>query len=257
VRIARSPAPAADGELPLWPPLLATRGPGGKSAPHAHHGLHLVLAVEGSLSVRTAGSKRAVLTRGVLTGPDVEHAIDARDVEVALVFIEPESSAGVALRTALAGSLRLLDAKECDALLRDLDPLRLMQHGGVEWTREAVRVLGGSTLAKKAPLHPKVRKLLRLLPALTTTDDTSLEALAGQVGLSSGRLMHAFSQSIGIPLRPYLAWLRLQRAAAAIANGTPLSEAAAHSGFADSAHMSRTFRRMLGIAPSSLRPART
>ena len=57
-----------------------------------------------------------------------------------------------------------------------------------------------------------------------------------------------------LPVRPYLAWLRLQRAAAAIVAGTPLATAALDAGFADAAHMSRTFRRMLGMAPSMLRP---
>jgi transcriptional regulator GlxA family with amidase domain len=67
--------------------------------------------------------------------------------------------------------------------------------------------------------------------------------------------MHAFTESIGIPLRRYLAWLRLQRAAAAIVGGTPLAEAALAAGFSDAAHMSRTFRAMLGMTPSSLREA--
>lgn len=69
--------------------------------------------------------------------------------------------------------------------------------------------------------------------------------------------MHAFTASIGIPLRPYLAWLRLQRAAGEIVRGVPLSSAAAAAGFSDAAHMSRTFRRMLGMAPSMLQPPRS
>ncbi len=251
MRIAQ--VPASTGELPLWPPLLATRGLGGTSAPHAHHALHLVLAVEGTLSVRAGDTKRASRVAGVLTAPDAEHAIDASGVEVVLVFFEPESAAGVALLAALDGPVRLVDAKERDALLADLEPLRLMQHGGVEWTRRVVGILGEGTLGPASRVHPKVKKLLRLLPTLTTDDDTSLDELAARVGLSSGRLMHVFSESIGIPLRPYLGWLRLQRAAAAIVGGVPLAEAAARAGFADSAHMSRTFRRMLGVAPSGLR----
>jgi transcriptional regulator GlxA family with amidase domain len=58
---------------------------------------------------------------------------------------------------------------------------------------------------------------------------------------------------VGIPLRPYLAWLRVQRAAIDIVCGNSLGEAALAAGFSDAAHMSRTFRRMLGIAPSSLK----
>ncbi len=252
MRIAQVPGPA-QGELPLWPPLLATRGPGGSSAPHAHHALHLVLAVTGSLSVRVDGAKRATRAAGVLTAPDVPHAIDASGVEVALVFFDPESAAGEAFQSALEGPVRLFDADERDALLQGLDPLGLMQRGGVEWTKRAVSALGASSSSQASRVHPKVKKLLRLLPTLSHADDTSLEELAALVELSPGRLMHAFSESIGIPLRPYLGWLRLQRAAAAIAAGAPLTEAALRAGFSDAAHMSRSFRRMLGVAPSSLR----
>ncbi|MET0401857.1 MAG: helix-turn-helix domain-containing protein, partial [Cystobacter sp.] len=39
-------------------------------------------------------------------------------------------------------------------------------------------------------------------------------------------------------------------------SGMPLGEAAQAAGFADAAHMSRTFRRMLGMPPSALRGAR-
>jgi transcriptional regulator GlxA family with amidase domain len=38
-----------------------------------------------------------------------------------------------------------------------------------------------------------------------------------------------------------------------IVSGNPLSDAALAAGFFDAAHMSRTFRRMLGIPPSLLK----
>jgi AraC-like DNA-binding protein len=111
----------------------------------------------------------------------------------------------------------------------------------------------GAEPAPRRRVHPRVRKLLRHLSTLPVTADTSLEALATEVGLSPGRLMHVFTESVGIPLRPYLGWLRLQRAAAAIVGGVPLSQAAAMAGFVDAAHMTRSFRAMFGATPSSLR----
>jgi transcriptional regulator GlxA family with amidase domain len=67
--------------------------------------------------------------------------------------------------------------------------------------------------------------------------------------------MHVFTTSLGIPLRPYLAWLRIQRAAGALVAGASIADAAAGAGFADAAHLSRTFRRMFGVPPSQMRPA--
>src|SRR5689334_20955335 len=96
MRVA-SPLPSLHGPLPLWPPLLATRGAGSASDKHAHHAMHMVLAREGTLRVRGAsGAWRTAA--GVMTAPDVTHSIDARGCEIVLVFFDPESDAGNALR---------------------------------------------------------------------------------------------------------------------------------------------------------------
>ena len=232
------------GELPLWPPLLATRGPGSKSGRHAHHAMHFALALGGSLRARAGGPWMEAA--GVLTAPDLPHELDARGTEVLLVFLDPESELGAALAPE---GLRVISAPERALLVEDAEPRALVASGA--WADRALRALGGRAPAQRRRVHPRVRKLLRLLPA---SEAPTLERLAAAVGLSPGRLMHVFTGSIGIPLRPYLAWLKLQRAAAAIVSGSPLADAAHAAGFADAAHMTRTFRRMFGVTPSQLRP---
>lgn len=250
--------PARTG-LPAWPPLLATRGLGSLSSGHAHHAMHLVLALEGSLRVRAGARGPWVPCAGVLTAPDVPHAIDARERETLLVFLDPESEIGRTLRASVGGPLRTLSAKERDALVDvepiDVEPRALMGAEGPRWTSLVARTLGAAGASETRRVHPRVRAVLRHLATLDRDGDVSLPALAAVAEISPGRFMHAFTESVGIPLRRYLAWLRLQRAAAAIVGGTPLAEAALAAGFSDAAHMSRTFRAMLGMTPSSLRAA--
>jgi AraC-like DNA-binding protein len=239
-----------------WPPVLATRGPGSRGVLHSHHAMHFVLAMEGEVRVRTSASDRWSSAAGVLTSPDAPHAIDAAGVEVLLVFLDPESDAGATLRPALGGAVRPLSDGERSELVRDVVPRTLLRSGAEQWIREAARALRVPLPASQRPIHPRVRKLLALLRTGGLDDATSLEELARKVRLSPSRLMHVFTGSIGIPLRPYLAWLKVQRAAMAIVTGYSLGDAAHAAGFADAAHMSRTFKRMLGVAPSSLRPMR-
>jgi AraC-like DNA-binding protein len=255
MRLPSIPAPVLPQvELPLWPPILATRGKGSRSALHAHHGMHLLLAFEGEIRVRSRAMARWRCASGVLSGPDVLHAIDAQGVDILLIYFDPESDAGQALRGVLSEPIRLLSSDQRDRLVRNAQADAIMGTDGIEWTRRAVATLGGTLVTARRLVHPRVRKLLKILRTMPTDGDRSLNALASAVGLSPSRLMHAFTTSIGVPIRPYLAWLKLQRAGAAIATGTPLSQAAHAAGFADAAHMSRTFRRMLGISPSALRP---
>jgi len=65
-------------------------------------------------------------------------------------------------------------------------------------------------------------------------------------------LMHVFTRSVGVPLRPYVRWLRLQRAAAELTTGSSVTDAAHAAGFADAAHLTRTFREMFGATPSAI-----
>ena len=240
-----------------WPPVLATRGPGSRSDLHAHHAMHFILGVEGDICVRTSENGRWSRAAGVLTAPDVLHAVDAAGVEVVIIFMDPESDSGAMFRHAFQGPMRLIDSTERAALMQGADPLLLVRDGADEWSRSAARILGLDPPNGRRPMHPRVRKLLSLLRDGRFEGDLSLDALAEAVGLSPSRLMHVFTESIGIPLRPYLSWLRLQRAAAAIVSGTAsLTEAAHAAGFADAAHMSRSFKRALGVAPSVLRPLR-
>jgi AraC-like DNA-binding protein len=240
-----------------WPPVLATRGPGSRSELHAHHAMHFILAVEGDIGVRTSDNGRWSRAAGVLTAPDILHTVDANGVEVIVIFMDPESDSGAMFRHAFQGPMRLIDSVERAALMHGADPSVFVRDGADEWSRSAAKILGLTPPNGRRPIHPRVRKVLSLLRDGRFEDEASLEVLAEAVGLSPSRLMHVFTESIGIPLRPYLSWLRLQRAAAAIVSGkVSLTEAAHAAGFADAAHMSRSFKRALGVAPSVLRPLR-
>jgi hypothetical protein len=209
MRLASLPTSPGLPAPPLWPPLLATRGPGGRSAAHAHHAMHVVVALDGELRVR-AGRGPWQRAAGVISAPDVPHAIDAAGLTILLVFLDPESQAGQSLRALVDGPLRILPRRLANVLADEPDPLALMQAEGVAFTQRLITLLGGAP-AEGPTIHPRVRRVLRDLRAQSGLADVSLPSLARAAGLSEGRFMHAFTQSIGIPLRPYLLWLKRQR----------------------------------------------
>ena len=163
-----------EGELPLWPPIHATRGAGSRTAPHSHHAMHLLVGLGGELRVRTGPTARWSKAPGVLTRPDVLHAIDAQGVETLLIFFDPESDAGEALHSVLREPVRLLSSGERDRLAREARPDAIMGADGVEWTRQAVATLGRTITASPRFVHPRVRKLLRILRAMPLDADRSL-----------------------------------------------------------------------------------
>ncbi len=81
----------------------------------------------------------------------------------------------------------------------------------------------------------------------------SLAALATDLGLSRYQLLRAFRTTMGIPPYAWLAQHRVGRARGLLAAGVRPAEAAALVGFADQAHLTRWFRRILGVTPAAYR----
>jgi AraC-like DNA-binding protein len=102
-------------------------------------------------------------------------------------------------------------------------------------------------------IHPGVRRVVDYIRRYgLERHATSLVCLAQVARMSPSRLMHVFTDSLGIPPRPFVAWLRVQHASAALALGHTVTEAAHIAGFADAPHLTRTVRRTIGVTPRQL-----
>jgi len=84
-------------------------------------------------------------------------------------------------------------------------------------------------------------------------DNPTLSELAESVGLSPWYLTRVFTRTKGLPPHAWLNQYRVGRARDLLRKGVPLSRAAAETGFTDQSHMTRHFRKQLGITPGAMR----
>ncbi|OLP62228.1 hypothetical protein BJF93_18575 [Xaviernesmea oryzae] len=101
----------------------------------------------------------------------------------------------------------------------------------------------------------------RLSQARMAIDDSpeiahSLAALAASSGLSRFQFLRAFSAETGLTPHAYLIQRRLQKARRLLMAGQSAAEAALASGFADQAHMTRSFSRAYGLTPGRFAASR-
>jgi len=87
--------------------------------------------------------------------------------------------------------------------------------------------------------------------------DVSLSDIAEAVHLSPFHVARLFKQALGVSPHQYLIQVRVHSARSLLSAGSgerSLAEVASAVGFADQSHLTRHFKRLLGVTPKQLRP---
>ncbi|WP_181786775.1 helix-turn-helix domain-containing protein, partial [Streptomyces phytophilus] len=80
-----------------------------------------------------------------------------------------------------------------------------------------------------------------------------LAAIGCDLGLSRYQVLRAFRDTMGMPPYAWLAQHRVELARGLLEAGHRPAEVAGLVGFADQAHLTRWFRRVLGATPAAYR----
>lgn len=136
-----------------------------------------------------------------------------------------------------------VDRLETESRLLELLTQLALRHAAPATARPARGVPGGDALAR----------LVRDRLAERLLDPPSLTELAAELGLSRYQVLRAFRERMGMPPFAWLAQHRVARARRLLDAGHPPAAAAALAGFADQAHLTRWFRRVVGVTPGVYR----
>ncbi len=81
------------------------------------------------------------------------------------------------------------------------------------------------------------------------SERVTLSAVARVAGLTPFHFTRVFRATLGLPPHQYLMNLRVNRAQAVLSRGGSIAEAAISCGFSDQSHLTRCFKRILGVTP--------
>lgn len=231
--------------------LLLGRGQG-VVPPHAHHAIQIVIAIEGSMVVSGRDGKWRD-ARGMVVQPDVVHSFDCQGASAAMLFVDPESSEGAWLKSALRHDITVVPEARLAPCVWEIRAFNERPFESMD-----VQTLIRHCVQELSPGAPPLRRLdprvTDVLTAIRESDDLriSLDKAARKAFLSPSRFAHLFKQQMGLPFSRYMLWRKLTRAMVAIASERTIAAAAHAADFADAAHLTRTFYQMVGMAPSAL-----
>ncbi|MET7771070.1 helix-turn-helix domain-containing protein [Nocardia sp. NPDC005366] len=227
----------------LRPGILAFGGTITETDLHAHHTVQ-ILAANTPLTVMDASGVHHHGTV-VIVPADAPHRIDGGATHGAALYLDPETIAGAAAdrRAHTRGWTSGVHASV-------VDPAR------TALLDQVTAIVADLRCDRETPppiaRHNAVTEALRVLPSLVHDRSIRGADIARRVGLSPARLSHLFTDQVGIPLRPYILWLRLRVAIIRVRSGDDLAAAADAAGFDNSAHLTRTCRRTFGLFPAAL-----
>jgi len=229
-----------DAAVPERPQLIVGRGwavyvgPVEPGRLHRHQAAQLAWCPAGALKLE--GDWGVLETAGHFLPARVPHRLVASQ-PVRMVFLDP-TIVGEAPAASDAASVAGLTVSQVERL----------EHELAHWLQ------GHTAPHASAADGPADKRWAAVLQWLDHALEAPVRAedAARSVGLSSSRFMHWFAEVSGLPFRAYVRWLRLQRAVRTLADGSTLTEAAHWAGFADSAHLTRTFVETFGVRPASL-----
>jgi AraC-like DNA-binding protein len=224
---------------------------------HAHHAIQVTLALSGGLVRFCRPGQAWACYAAAIVAAHESHAFEARGELVALLFVEPESLEGSALRERYPQGVTSLDPDACSEQAARLATLYAQGASDEELASCARAVTTRLTSIDPCSAKPLDKRIARAIEILheRLADAVTMSEIAEAVHLSPERFRHLFLQETGIRFRPYVLWLRLEAAVALYGAGSSLTEASHAGGFADSAHFSRTFKRMFGVTAIGVRRA--
>jgi len=111
---------------------------------------------------------------------------------------------------------------------------------------------------RSAPIHReeasidyRIQNCIQEIQTNISCSGLSIAQLSDISYLSGSRLSHLFKAELGISIRQFVLWKRIQLAVSKSNDGHSLSTSAHYAGFSDSSHFTKVFSAMFGSSPFS------
>lgn len=224
---------------------------GAQVAVHRHYCFQIVISINSAFDC-TLGETVYKNKTGFIINQNIPHSCSARNTSVFVYFVDAESYYGWQLKEMLAGAAFI----DTEALLTRAQRQSCFVENGRIFSKEALRAMADQVFdlilpAPKTrlenPLDERISRVVEFVE-INLQENFLLEDVADLIHLSPERTRHLFAQTTGVPFSQFVLWKRLKNVIILVVrDGVSLTDAAVASGFADQAHLCRTFRRMFGI----------
>jgi AraC-like DNA-binding protein len=231
--------------------LVISAGPGRENSSHRHFGAIVTIAPDGPVTLMSRDAA-PVVSQASVVAPNAWHRIDARNARTVTVLLGPDHPWFRYLKPLLtAEPIVKLDFAVLDGRSIPWDALfeGTCDCGEAQRAAQTILQAFGGLDPPPHELDARIEAVLQILRD-ALTDAPTPDELGRRVGLSGYTLMRRFKAQLGVRIREYVLWRRLMVALELVDGRSTIAEIAQRTGFYDQAHLTRTARRMVELAPS-------
>lgn len=240
----------------LWEGMYLFIGFGLETHSHNHHALQLAFTTDKPFLMKMKDGEWGNYT-SLMLASDCPHQCNASQSRIIFISVDPSSFIAKRLKEVfLKFSLfNILSGETTNNFINDL-LLLLINPNDYNSIRKLIfqffaQLSGAESASSHSVIDSRIEQAVQIIKNSHNRKIT-LEYIAQNVFISESRLVHLFKEQIGIPIRRYILWYRLNLAVKKIIDKKNLTEAAYSAGFSDAAHFSRTFSKVFGISPSTI-----
>ena len=233
----------------VWDRLVFSVGPGRENSPHRHFGAILIVAPDAPMAITADAA--TLTTQAALIAPNAWHRLDCRHSRAVTILVGPDHPWFCYVKPLLTGepivaldASRVAEVVPADSLFSGEAPCT----AALVAAQRLLQAFGGVDVAPHR-LDERIESVLQLLHE-DIARPPRLAEISRRAGLSAFTLMRRFKRELGVRIGEYVLWRRMMSALTLVDGRSTIAEIAQRTGFYDQAHLTRTVRRMVELAPS-------
>lgn len=240
------------GLVLVWDEQAIFIGLAADASLHESPAIKVCVALDGTFGLRAVAADTFTNYESAIIAPGQPHAIDGRHNRMVMLLLAPETKLAQPFAPVFSKSgITRLSSEAVEKIRAIFAGFEERFAAGEPVNDVCEMMVEAISGGESSPIDSRIAQSIEWIRA-RRDEGVSIHEIAAGVELSESRFSHLFTENVRIPVRRYLLWLRLRDAMHLLAQGKSLTETAHEAGFSDSAHLTRTFRSLLGIAPSAL-----
>ena len=243
----------ATSALFVWNGFSAFWGTSFHTTPHAHDTLQLVFDIDKEFLLKDKSTDWTSFSAAIIRASHL-HQLDSNNSIQLFIYLDKDCDYAQKLTNKFLRDKDISDLKSSDIGKVSSDFFkRLLVHTDCDKLFRGFLTIIEHLIKFEKP-QPKDDRITKAISFITNnqTRQIKVKEVANHVCLSESRLRFLFKKQVGQPIQSFMLWIKVINSLNMVLKGQQITHAAYDVGFWDASHMNRSYKEILGVAPSTI-----